>query len=210
MDTMITFGLTGGIACGKSTVTKTFRRNGIPLVDADIIARQVVEPGTPGYFKVLTAFGSEFFNEDATLNRAKLGELVFTEKTALDKINQIMGPLIHDEGSIQIGRWLDYLRQQNKPLIVGYDAALIIEQSNHKLFKPLIVVSCPKEIQLERLMKRNQLTKAQAEARINAQMPVEEKIKYADFVIDTSREIEFSRLQTEAVIKHLRTLHEHT
>ena len=207
---MITFGLTGGIACGKSTVTKTFRKHGIPLVDADLVARQVVEPGTKGYFQVLNAFGSDFFNDDMTLNRTKLGELVFAEATAMKKINDIMGPLIHDEATTQIVRWHSHLAEQKKPVIVGYDAALICEQGTHKGFKPLIVVACPKEIQLERLMKRNQLTKAQAEARINAQMPVEEKIKFADFVIDTSKEIEYSKLQTEAVIKHLRSLHEST
>lgn len=207
---MITFGLTGGIACGKSTVTKTFRKHGIPLVDADLVARQVVEPGTRGYFKVLAAFGPDFFNDDMTLNRTKLGELVFTEATAMKKINDIMGPMIHDESTSQMARWIDYLRYAGKPTIVGYDAALICEQGNHKLFKPLIVVACPKEIQLERLMKRNQLTKAQAEARINSQMSVEDKIKFADFVIDTSKEIEYSKLQTEAVIKHLCTLDANT
>lgn len=200
----ITFGLTGGIACGKSTVTKTFRKHGIPLVDADMVARQVVEPGTKGYFQVLNAFGADFFNEDMTLNRAKLGELVFTEAAAMKKINDIMGPLIYDEATTQIVRWHAYLEEQKKPTIVGYDAALICEQGTYKYFKPLIVVSCPKEIQLARLMKRNTLTKEQAEARINAQMPVEDKIKHADFVIDTSREIEYSVLQTEAIIKHLR------
>lgn len=200
---MITFGLTGGIACGKSTVTKTFRKAGIPLVDADLVARQVVEPGTSGYFKVLAAFGYEFFNDDMTLNRAKLGELVFTEASAMKKINDIMGPMIHDESLCQMARWSQYLRDQGKPQIVGYDAALICEQNNHELFRPLIVVSCPKEIQLERLMKRNQLTKQQAEARINAQMPVEDKIKRADYVIDTSKEVEYSILQTKEVINQL-------
>lgn len=201
---MIIFGLTGGIACGKSTVTKTFRRNGIPLVDADLIARQIVEPGTLGYFKLRTAFGTSFFNEDDTLNRAKLAELVFAEKTALDKINNIMGPMIHDEATFQVARWLEYLQQQEKPLIVGYDAALLFEQSNYKQFKPVIVVSCPKEIQLERLMKRNTLTKEQAEARINAQMPNEEKVKRADYVIDTSGPVESSIAQTEEIIRHMR------
>jgi len=201
---MITFGLTGGIACGKSTVTKTFRKHGIPLVDADLVARQVVEPGTKGYFQVLSAFGPDFFNEDMTLNRTKLGELVFTEATAMKKINDIMGPLIHDESVSQMQRWLVYHQENGKDPIVGYDAALICEQGNHKLFRPLIVVSCSKEIQLERLMKRNSLTKTQAEARINAQMPVEDKVKHADFVIDSSREVEYSVLQTEAIIKYLR------
>jgi dephospho-CoA kinase len=162
-----------------------------------------VEPGTKGYFKVLNAFGSDFFNDDMTLNRAKLGELVFTEASAMKKINDIMGPMIHDESTWQMARWIEYLREHGKPTIVGYDAALICEQGNQKLFRPLIVVSCPRTIQIERLMKRNQLTKEQAEARVNAQMPLEDKIKHADYVIDTSKEVEYSILQTKEIIKQL-------
>ncbi len=201
---MITFGLTGGIACGKSTVTKTFRKHGIPLVDADIIARQVVEVGTPGYFHIRHVFGDDFFHEDGTLNRVKLGELVFTEKSAMDKLNRIMGDRIQEESFAQINRWGLYLKDIGKPIIVGYDAALICEMGNAKKYKPLIVVSCPKEIQLERLMKRNTLTKEQAEARINSQMPAEEKVKLADYVIDTSKEIEYSVSQTEEIIRQLK------
>lgn len=201
---MIVFGLTGGIACGKSTVTKTFRKHGIPLVDADIVARQVVDIGTVGSFRIRQAFGPDFFTEDGSLDRGKLGALVFQEKSAMKKLNDIMGNLIQDESVHQIQRWLAFLQEQSMPMIVGYDAALICEMGNHHKYKPLIVVSCPRETQLERLMKRNSLTKEQAEARINAQMPVEEKVKLADYVIDTSREVEYSILQTENIITTLK------
>lgn len=199
---MIVFGLTGGIACGKSTVTKTFRKHGIPMVDADIIARQVVDIGTHGYFALLKAFGKEFFNEDQTLNRTSLGALVFAEKTAMKKLNDIMGPIIQDESYRQIQRWFLYLSGQGQDLVVGYDAALICEMGNAKKYRPLIVVSCPRDTQIERLIKRNSLTREQAMARIDAQLPVEEKIKMADFVIDTSGTIEESILQTEFIIQN--------
>lgn len=197
---MIVFGLTGGIACGKSTVTKTFRKHGFPIVDADIIARQVVDVGTYGYFSLLKTFGKRFFNEDGSLNREALGALVFSEKTAMKKLNDIMAPMIQDESFRQIQRWFLYLSGQGRELVVGYDAALICEMGNAKKYKPLIVVSCPRDTQIERLMKRNSLTREQAVSRIDAQMPVEEKIKLADYVIDTSGTIENSILQTEYII----------
>lgn len=203
MSSYIRFGLTGGIACGKSTVTKTFRKAGIPMVDADLIARQVVDVGTYGYFSLLKAFGKEFFAEDGTLDRVKLGSLVFQEKSAMKKLNDIMGPMIQDESNRQINRWLLYLSGQNQKLIVGYDAALICEMGNSKKYRPLIVVSCPRDTQIERLIKRNSLTREQAVSRIDSQMPVEEKIKLADFVIDTSGTIEQSILQTEFIIAKL-------
>jgi len=202
---MITFGLTGGIACGKSTVTRTFRKYGIPMVDADLIARQVVEPGTYGYFSLLKTFGSEYFHEDGALNRPALGNLVFAEKSALKKLNDIMAPLIQDESYRQIQRWFLYLDGQSKDLIVGYDAALICEMGNSKKYRPLIVVSCPQDTQIQRLMSRNSLTREQAMSRINAQMPVAEKVARADYVVDTSGSIEQSILQTEEIIRHLRS-----
>jgi dephospho-CoA kinase len=199
---MITFGLTGGIASGKSTVTKTFRAAGIPIVDADIVARQVVEPGTPGLQAVINAFGTEYLLPDGTLNRTKLGALVFANKKKLDICNKIMMPLIHDEGAAQIKKLHD-----EGHLIVGYDAALICEIGNAEKYRPLIVVHCPTDTQLAqlaRLMSRNNLTRAEAMARIEAQMPVEKKKAMADYLIDTSGTIENSISQTEKIIETLK------
>lgn len=195
---MITFGLTGGIASGKSTVTKTFRAAGIPMVDADIIARQVVEPGTPGLQAVINAFGTEYLLPDGTLNRIKLGALVFADKKELDICNKIMMPLIHDEGAAQVKKFHD----AGAPL-VGYDAALICEMGNAKNYRPLIVVHCPMDTQLARLMSRNNLTRAEAMSRIEAQMPVEKKKAMADYLIDTSGTIEESVNQTIRIIELL-------
>lgn len=195
---MLTFGLTGGICCGKSTVTKTFRAHAIPMVDADIVARQVVEVGTPGLNQIIDTFGKEYLQDDGTLNRTTLGQLVFSNKESLDKLNQILGVLIHNEADAQLKK----LHDEGHPLI-GYDAALICEHGNADKYRPLIVVACPREIQLARLMSRNSLTHAEAMARINAQLSSEEKSLMADFVIDSSMSIKNSIQQTEIVIYEL-------
>lgn len=198
---MITVGLTGNIACGKSTVSKTFRRYMIPVVDADIVARQVVEPGTIGLKQVIDCFGSSFVKEDGTLDRVSLGKLVFGKLEAMNQLNSIMAPLINNESARQIN-----LYHNNGWQIVLFDAALICEMGNADKYRPLIVVTCPQEVQLARLMKRNGLTKVEAMARIDSQMSSIEKVKYADYIIDTSEDIDYSIKQTETIIEHLRKL----
>lgn len=195
---MITFGLTGGIASGKSTVNKTFQAHGIPMIDADQVARQVVQPETYGLTAIVDAFGQEFLQEDGTLDRSKLGNLVFSDKEQMDKLNNIMGKLIADESARQIAD----LHYMGYP-IVGYDAALICEIGDADKFRPLIVVYCPQDAQIDRLMRRNGLTRDQAVHRINAQMPVEQKKKFADFLIDTSGTVEQSIAQTNIIIQKL-------
>jgi dephospho-CoA kinase len=198
-DNMITFGLTGGIASGKSTVNKTFQSLGIPMVDADIVARQVVEPGTPGLKEVIDAFGEEYLNEDGTLNRTKLGALIFANKMQRWRIDMIMMPLINNESSKQI----ESLHDQNQE-IVGYDAALICEMGNADKYRPLIVVQCQQDTQVARLMSRNSLTRDEAMSRIEAQMPVSSKVAMADFVINTDGTIEQSVEQAKAVLQSIK------
>lgn len=196
---MITFGLTGGIASGKSTATRTFLKHGIPMVDADVVARQVVEVDSPGWRMIRALFGDSYLNEDDTINRIKLGELVFSNSDAMSKLNTAMIPLITNESNRQIYK----LHEQGYP-IVGYDAALIIEHGNADKYKPLIVVGCPKETQLQRLIDRNGFSEEVAKARIESQMDFESKKKYADHIIDTSGTIEWSVEQTENIIKILK------
>lgn len=196
-----TVGLTGGIGSGKSTVSKTFMKHGIPIVDADILAREVVEVGSHGWGMIRAMFGHDILNDDESINRSKLGDLVFGDRQAMYNLNAIMKPLIEMESIKQIkdlhDRGLD---------IVVYDAALIIEQGNADKYRPLIVVACPKEMQVERIMKRNNVTEAQALARINAQLSVEEKTAVADYVVNTSGSIEYSIEQTEKIIKELKNV----
>lgn len=199
---MITFGLTGGIASGKSTASRTFIAEGIPMVDADIVARQVVEPGKYGLTLIKEAFSSVYINPDGTLNRAAIARLVFNSPEAMQMLNEIMAPLITEESNFQIQK----LHSQGHR-IVGYDAALIVEMGNTDKYRPLVVVSCPRETQIERQMKRNGVSREHAEARLRNQLPNEEKVKLANFVIDTSGSVENSIAQTKKIIHSIRGLY---
>lgn len=202
---MLTFGLTGGIAVGKSTVSKTLHKNGIPTVDADIVARQVVEPGTPGLQAIVKAFGAHMLLENGTLNRSKMSEEVFSNpnlilrKKLMETLNALMSPLIQEESSMQLKKLHD-----EGHALVCYDAALICEMGNADKFRPLVVVACQPETQIARLMLRNGLTRERAMDIISVQLPVEQKIKMADFVIRTDGSIEESIKQTEACIRYLK------
>jgi dephospho-CoA kinase len=198
---MITFGLTGGIACGKSTINKIFTANNIPMVDADIVARHVVEPGSEGLYTLAQAFGAQYICADGSLNRPKLGALVFDDPTVLAKLNSIMFPMIFEESEKQIE-----VLHNNGNDIVGYDSALIIEMGLSNGFTPLIVVHCSVEDQINRIIKRNKLTREEAVSRINTQMPAAEKIKFAAFVIDTSNSKEESAQQAIFIINKLKEL----
>lgn len=200
------FGLTGGIASGKSTVSRTFIKNNIPIIDADIIARQVVEPGTDGLHSIVEMFGSEMLLPDDTLNRAKLAELVFSHpdlklrQESMNALNSLMAPLIQEERARQLNK----LRADGHS-IVGYDASLICENGHADRYRPLIVVHCPQDMQVARLMSRNGLTKQQSMDRISAQMPLDAKLDLANYIIYTWFSIQESIFQTEMVIKQLKS-----
>lgn len=198
-------GLTGGIAVGKSTVSRTFRSNNIPVIDADIVARQVVEPGTEGLDKIINVFGKLYLQNDGTLNRTMLGQLVFSNTQAMSALNNIMRALIDTESQSQIKQLCD----AGNPIVV-FDAALICENGNADKYRPLIVVSCPQKMQLARLMSRNNLTEQEAMNRINAQFSSEQREALADLIIDSSMSIAHSVFQTEAIISHLNKLYEIT
>lgn len=192
-------GLTGGICMGKSAVAKTFIKHGIPEIDADLVAREVVVPGSKGLFEIQKYFGDSYLNEDGTLNRSKLSNLVFNDSSSMKILNNIMSPLIQDEVNKKINDLANHS-------IILYNAALIVEMGNVKKYRPLIVVSCPTDVQLTRLMSRNSLTRDEAMSRINAQVSDEHRRSFADFIIDSSAPLESSILQTEEIIKHLREI----
>jgi dephospho-CoA kinase len=200
---MLIVALTGGICSGKSFVTKTFLKEGFPVVDADLISRKVVEPGTKGIRKLYDVFGSEYFTDFncENLDRIKLGKHVFSNAKALDNLNYIMLPLIIEEAKLQFMKlW------SNGHKLIIWDAPTIIENGRANKYRPLIVVHCSPEQQLERLMKRNFLSKEDALARINAQMPTKDKIKFADFLIDSSKDKDFSIKQTKDIIIKLKEM----
>ena len=173
-------GLTGGIACGKSMISAYFAQKGIPVIDGDLVARQIVEPGTKGLAQIVDTFGAEYLHADGTLNRAMLGSLVFADKEALQQLNAITKPLLLEAFKTQINEL------QAHPMIV-LDVALLLEDEDYKdLADQVWVVTVSSAQQLTRLMKRNNYTVEEAQNRINAQMSNEERIQYADAVIDNN------------------------
>ena len=179
---MLKVGLTGGIACGKTYVADLLRDLGGEVTDADVVARAVVEPGQPAYSDIVKEFGREILAVDGTIDRAKLGALIFADEQLRLKLNAIVHPRVQ---AAQM-QWMDEIAQRKPQAIAITDAALMIESGGYKRFDKIIVVHCAPEIQLERLMTRNQLSRAEAMKRIAAQMPSTEKLKYADYLIDTS------------------------
>jgi len=199
---MLRVGLTGSIAVGKSFVSGVLAGLGCHVVDADELARKVVGPGSEGLRKVVEAFGSNVLREDGALDRAALGSLVFGDEEKRALLNSILHPLIIAEQDALLKEW-----ELEDPRGVGIvDAALLIESGGFRRFDKLIVVHCRPDVQLERLMRRNGLSLEKAEARINAQLPQAEKLRHADFAVDTSGSFDETRARVEEVYEQLRRL----
>lgn len=197
---MLKVGLTGSIAVGKTTVCGLFEEMGCHVLDADKTAREVVEPGTKGLKEIVDQFGEEVLQGDGSLDRAALGKIVFAAADRRELLNSIVHPLV----IARQNEWLDGLEKADPDGIAIVDAALMIESGGYKRLNKLIVVWCNADIQLARLMERDGLSSDEAERRIAAQMPQEEKKKYADYLIDTSRGFEATRMQTESVLRQLK------
>ena len=197
---MLKVGLTGSIAVGKSFVLGVLAELGCRTLDADRVAREVVQPGTPGLNAVTQAFGGKTLNSDGSLDRARLGEIVFQDESKRLQLNSILHPFIIARQDEILKEW----EQETPDAIAVIDAALMIESGGYRRLDKLIVVHCRPEVQLERLINRDGLSREEALRRINAQMPQEEKKKYADNLIDTSEGFESARAQTEAVWRQLR------
>lgn len=198
---MLKIGLTGSIAVGKSFVLDVLRELGARTLDADAIAREVVEPGTPGLKASVAEFGDGILNPNGSLDRAKLGAIVFADEAKRQKLNSILHPFIIKRQDEIMRRW----EQETPDAVSVVDAALMIESGGYERFDKLIVVHCRPEIQAERLMKRDGLSREEADRRINAQMPQAEKMTYADFLIDTSGGFEDTRSQIESVWQQLKS-----
>jgi dephospho-CoA kinase len=199
---MLRVGLTGSIAVGKSFVSGLLAGMGCRVVDADVLARRVVEPGAEGLRRVVEAFGESVLSPEGTLDRARLGAIVFADESKRELLNSILHPLIIAEQDELMRVW-----ELEDPRGVGVvEAALLIESGGYRRFDKLVVAHCRPEVQLERLMLRNGLTREEAGRRIAAQMPQEEKLRHADFRIDTSEGFEDTRRQTAGVYAALRRL----
>ncbi|KAG7197142.1 hypothetical protein KM043_007228 [Ampulex compressa] len=202
---MFLVGLTGGIATGKSSVADVFREHGIPVIDADLIARKVVEPGTPAWRKIQKCFGPDVFLSTKELDRSKLGDLIFNDIEKRKKLNAITHPDIYREIYWQTFKYF----LQGHPFIV-MELPLLFE-TEHMLnyLHKIIVVTCEEDLQLQRLMERTGFTEAKAKLRIAAQMSLEKKADMANFVIENSGSERDTKEQTIKVINVLRCSKHH-
>ena len=196
---MLKVGLTGSIAVGKSYVCECFRELGCHVLDADLTARRVVEPGTPGLAKVVEEFGDGILLDDGSLDRKKLGSVIFGNEEKRLLLNAIVHPLVIEAQD----NWLTSIEDEDPNSIAIIDAALMIESGGYKRFNKLIVVWCKPDIQLQRLISRDGLTAEEALKRISSQMPQEEKKRYADYLIDTSHGFEDTQRQVRKVFRSL-------
>lgn len=181
---MLIIGLTGNIGCGKSSLSKIFMDKGIDVVDADIVSRQIFEDEEL-LQTVFEKFGPSIKNNDGSLNRKALGNIVFNDNEKLIELNNITHPRIKEKIFNQIRN----LEEQGKPIVI-LDGALLVETGYLDDVDKLIVVTCDEEIQIERIKKRDNCTKLEALSRIKSQMSQVEKVKYADYTIDNSGTIE--------------------
>lgn len=196
---METFGITGGIATGKSTVTKLVREAGVPVVDLDIVAREVVEPGLPCLAALVQRFGASMLTPEGTLDRKALRAHVFADRAELAALDACIGPFIAKR------MWECLVEHEAAGhVLAAVDGALMVEQN--MIFRPLLVVTTSSEIQLQRLMARDGFSVEEATWRIAHQMPVAEKARYADIQIDTSCSLEELKLRVGDTLNTVREM----
>ncbi len=190
------FGLTGGIASGKSTVAARLRARGVPVIDADELAREIVAPGTDGFRALVDAFGEGVLGPDGALDRKGLARVAFADDAARKLLNAITHPRI----AALTAERAEEVRRAGEPLAC-YEAALLVENGIADAFRPLVVVACPEDVQLQRVQQRDSASREDALARIRAQKSLAEKVRVADYVIDTTGTLEQNRARTDEVLR---------
>lgn len=200
---MFVLGLTGGIASGKSSISAMLKEMGFPIVDADVIARRVVEKGSPVLERIKEEFGEGVLNTDRTLNRKALGQLVFSSSKKLELLNSITHPAIIDE----IRRSINAFTADGEKICV-LDAPLLIESGLNSMTDSVLLVYVDGKTQLHRLMNRDNIPEELALKKISSQMGFEEKKKYADYVIDNSGSLDCTRAQLEKIVATIRGMEE--
>lgn len=191
-------GLTGGIASGKSTVSAMLKERGYPVIDADIIAREAVDPGQDAYEKIVQAFGEEILHEDKSIDRKKLGSVIFNDKAKRQILNEIVHPAVRKEMKRQAH---EYKESGYQTVIM--DIPLLIESNLLHMVDKVLLVYVPRTLQLERLMKRDGSQREEAESRIASQLPIDEKKSYADAIIYNEGTIEKTEQQLDALLVQL-------
>ncbi len=195
-------GLTGGIASGKSTVARIFRDLGAHVIDADELAREVVKPGSDGWREVVKTFGREYLLPDGSLDRKKLAKRIFSCPEDKARLEAIIHPRILDLRQ----KLTQEILERHPRAIIVFEVPLLIEKGLQDRMDRVVVVWVPRELQIKRLMERDGLSLKEAEERLKNQLPIDEKIKYAHYVIDNSGPLHETRRQVESVYRELEAL----
>ena len=203
---MLRIGLTGGIACGKTTVARMLGELGCKLINADAVGHEVIRKPFPAYHDIIEAFGSDVLGADGEIDRPRLGRLVFSDREKLHRLNAIVHPRIFD----RVEHYTRRMTETEPEAIVVVEAALIYEARGEGRFQEMVVAWCRPEQQVERLMKNSGFSAEEAERRISSQMPGGEKRKRADYSIDCSGDLEATRQQVEEVYRELSHLAKRT
>ncbi|GAA1514116.1 dephospho-CoA kinase [Agromyces terreus] len=192
---MYLIGLTGGIASGKSTVARRLYEHGAVHIDADQLARRAVDPGTPALDAIVDAFGAGVLQRDGSLDRARLGELVFNDARAREQLNSIVHPAVRELAARQFAK----IEQADPDAVVVYDVPLLVEASVDHPFDLIVVTNSPRRTQVRRLVEERGLEPVQAEARVDAQAANTERLAIADVVIDTDGTLGHTMSQADAL-----------
>jgi len=196
---MLIVALTGGIAVGKSVVANILKELGCYIHHSDKIAHDLSIPGEPAWEKIVAHFGEKILKKDKTINRAQLGKIIFSNKKEQAFLNELIHPLVFEKKK----EIIKTLKKEGRYKIFVSEAALTIEAGFADFFDKIITTHCRKEVQIDRLMKRDQISRAEALNKIKSQMPPEEKLKYADYIIDSSGSLQSTIEQTERVYRNL-------
>lgn len=201
---MLIVALTGGIATGKSVVANILEELGCYIHHADRVAHELTEPEKPAWEKIVTRFGKKILNKDKTINRSRLGKIIFSDKKEQDFLNGLIHPLVLQKKKETIKK----LEEEGRYNIFVSEAALTVEAGFTDFFDKVIVVYCTRDIQIERLMERDRISRKEALQKLKSQMTPEEKLKYADYIIDTSEMLQSTVEQSERVYRNLVIDHE--
>jgi len=193
-------GLTGGIATGKSTVAKLLQEYGVPVIDADKIYFKLSQNGNSVWNAVRRAFGEEYLLPDGEIDRKALGRLVFSDDRAREKLNSVTHPIVKDE----MLKIMNEIKNRKDPKLIVMDVPLLFEAGWNQWMDEVWVVAVPEEMQLQRLMERDKITREEALLRIRSQMNIEEKKRMAHRVIDNSQSIYHTKTQIEKILEELR------
>jgi dephospho-CoA kinase len=199
MSRLLRVGLTGGIATGKSYVRALFTERGVPTLDADTVAREVVEPGSPVLAAIVARFGEDVLQPDGHLDRRKLGQVVFADDAARHDLERIVHPAVYSA----IRRWLDVLEASSRHTLAVVDIPLLFETGRERDFDVVIVTACSPDTQVRRVMARDRASADEARRRLAAQWPIDEKAARADHVIRTDGSFEETEREFEQVCQRV-------